>query len=74
MKRAACAGKAPDVRKDPKARDPWFPGKGHSLNTGRNVCFVCPVRAECKDYQQRTGSEYGMWAGQIVKPEEKSDG
>lgn len=71
MKRAACAGKAPNLREDPEARDPWFPGKGHSLNTGKIVCFTCPVRAECKDYQVRTGSDHGMWAGQIKNRDEK---
>lgn len=71
MKRAACAGKAPtDARTNPDSRDPWFPGKGHSLNTGKMVCFTCPVRAECKDYKKRTGSVHGMWAGQIESKEE----
>lgn len=67
MSRAACAGKAPNTRVDPDARDPWFPGKGHSLNTGKLSCFVCPVRAECKDYKIRTKSVHGMWAGEISK-------
>lgn len=73
MKLANCAGKAPNVRKDPEARDPWFPGKGHSLNTGKIVCFTCPVRKECKDYRDRTKSRYGMWAGEILKRDEDED-
>lgn len=71
MRRASCAGQAPNLRKDPDARDPWFPGKGHSLNTGKIVCFTCPVRAECADYRDRTDSTYGMWAGQIKNRDEK---
>jgi len=74
MKRASCAGKAPNVRKDPDARDPWFPGKGHSLNTGKMVCFPCPVKAECLDYKKRTGSVHGMWAGRIENKKEEEDG
>lgn len=71
MTRAKCAGKAPNVRENPDARDPWFPGKGHSLNTGKIICFTCPVRAECEDYKDRTKSEWGMWAGTIKKRDEE---
>lgn len=71
MKNAACAGQAPNLREEPDARDPWFPGKGHSLNTGKIVCFTCPVREECDDYRHRTGSTHGMWAGKIVNRDEK---
>ena len=73
MKRAACSGQAPNVRKNPDARDPWFPGKGHSLNTGKIKCFTCPVRAECEDYRKRTGSKYGMWAGKIVNKDDEEE-
>lgn len=31
------------------------------------MCFGCPVRQECADYQKKTDSEYGIWAGDIVK-------
>lgn len=66
MTRANCRGKAPtDARTNPDSRDPWFPGKGHSLNVGKIECFTCPVRAECADYRDRTGSTHGMWAGEI---------
>lgn len=67
MKRAACAGKAPNIRENPEATDPWFPGKGQSLSTGKIACFTCHVRAECADYRDRTGSNHGMWAGEILK-------
>lgn len=73
MKLASCAGKAPNTRKNPDARDPWFPGKGHSLNIGKIACFTCPVRNECKDYRERTGSQYGMWGGEIPKRDEDED-
>lgn len=67
MKRAACLGKAPNKRENPDEPDPWFPAKGETPNNGRAACFICPVRAECKDYRLRTESEYGMWAGEIPK-------
>lgn len=67
MKRANCVGKAPNKRKDPKAKDPWFPAKGESTTQGKIACFTCPVRAECNDYRVRTHSEFGMWAGEIQK-------
>lgn len=73
MRRAACAGKAPDQKADPDARDPWFPGKGHSHNTGKIICFTCPVRAECEDYRVRTNSTHGIWAGKLAKPEDEED-
>lgn len=65
MKQAACLGKAPNRRKDPDAKDPWFPEKGESTNTGKIICFTCPVREECDDYRKRTHSKEGMWAGKI---------
>lgn len=67
MSRANCLGKAPNLRKNPDAKDPWFPRKGESQNPGKILCFTCPVRAECHDYKVRTGSHDGMWAGQIEK-------
>jgi hypothetical protein len=71
MKQANCLNEAPNVRNDPDAKDPWFPGKGHSLNTGKMKCFTCSVRAECKGYRRRTGSTHGMWGGEIVSSDEE---
>jgi len=31
------------------------------------TCFACTVRAECEDFRARTGSEYGVWGGQLRK-------
>lgn len=64
---AACLGKAPNRKLDPEARDPWFPEKGQPLDEGQLICISCTVRAECKDYKQRTRSKEGMWAGEIEK-------
>lgn len=66
MERAACAGKAPNKRKDPEALDLWFPEKTESHNPGKVVCFSgCPVRTECEEYRQKTESKFGIWAGQL---------
>ena len=73
MKLANCAGKAPNQREDPEARDPWFPGKGHSQNPGKIECFPCPVRAECKDYRRRINASHGIWGGDIVRRDEEDE-
>lgn len=75
MKRGNCYGQAPNLREHPEAKDPWFPGKGESLNTGKIKCFTCRVRSECDDFKERIGATHGMWAGQIVKRDkEEEDG
>ena len=71
MKLGACVGKAPNKKLNPDEPDPWFPGKGESLNTGKIICFTCPVRAECDQYRLRTKSRHGMWAGAIHSKDEK---
>jgi len=73
MKRANCLGKAPNVRLNPDALDPWFPGRGQSQQPGKIACFVCPVKAECADYRDRTHATYGMWAAQIIKRDKEED-
>lgn len=73
MRRASCAGRAPDKRTDPDSVDLWFPERGESANAGKIVCFTCPVRPECADYRTRTDSRYGMWAGVIPKKEKDDE-
>lgn len=61
-KDAACRGLGPRRRGDP---DPFFPEKGQVAlaNEGRKICFGCPVRRECLEYKEATGSNYGTWGG-----------
>jgi hypothetical protein len=73
MKQAACIGKAPNKRTNPEVPDPWFPGKGESLNTGKIICFTCPVREACDQYRIRTKSRHGMWAGAIVSKDTEEE-
>lgn len=67
MDQAACQGMAPsDGDSEP---DPFFPERGQAIvgNQAILACFGCPVRTECKDYKDRTGSDYGIWAGEYSK-------
>lgn len=75
MTRAACAGMAPkrerltgDPEKDKdvkRVRDPFFPDRGDTKSDAQMVCFTCRVRSECREYANRIGAEYGVWAGAI---------
>jgi len=60
MKFAACRGQDPEA---------WFPERGQSTvgNIAKNICFECPVRKQCDDYNKRTGPNEGIWAGKIQK-------
>lgn len=62
MRDAACVGKAPNLRENPDALDPWFPEKGQSHNPGKIVCIQCRVREQCDEYREKTDSRYGIWA------------
>lgn len=67
MKQAACRGKAPSNGTTTEdLEDPWFPERGQVelANEAMTVCFFCPVRSDCRDYRKRTGSTYGIWAGE----------
>lgn len=71
MKKAACRGKAPNNARRPEGElleDPWFPERGQTdlANEAMTACFHCPVRKECRDYRKRTGSTYGIWAGEYA--------
>lgn len=60
MDEAACRDKDPQL---------FFPEKNERKKGNEAIltCFNCPVRSECKDYRKRTGSEYGIWAGEYTK-------
>lgn len=47
--------------------DIFFPQRGqhYRVNEAVAACMVCPVMDQCDDYQKRTGSEYGVWAGAL---------
>lgn len=46
----------------------WFfpaPGDERTLSTARQVCAMCPVRAQCADHAAAEGHESGVWAGRL---------
>jgi WhiB family redox-sensing transcriptional regulator len=66
LRLSACRGK--DVNPE------WFfPERGQSHKPGKSVCAGCPVIFECRSYQERTDTEYGMWAGKIVPRKKSAD-
>lgn len=60
MRDAACGDEDPEL---------FFPEKNETAkgNKAIMICFSCPVRRECEDYRERTGTEYGIWAGSYTK-------
>lgn len=55
---AACRGADPEL---------FFPerGKDPRIKQAYAFCERCPVPDECAVYAQETGSEYGIWGGQL---------
>ena len=45
----------------------FFPVRGDSQRPARECCSRCPVAAECRDYADRSGTEWGIWGGEIRK-------
>lgn len=74
MKDAACTGMVPH-RSDgvklsgddivPAEMDIFFPYRGQNKSLGKIVCSQCPVRNECKEWSDKTGSKAGMWGGEM---------
>lgn len=52
--------------KDTNNPDIFFPGPGQGRisREAKKICFDCPVRKECKEYRDATGSSDGIWAGE----------
>lgn len=38
-------------------------GEGVAVSTIREVCFCCPVIAECAEYALANFEEFGIWGG-----------
>lgn len=41
----------------------FFPEDGQSAQEAKQVCGLCPVRAECLAFAVRHGVKYGVWGG-----------
>lgn len=50
----------------------FFPDAGGSKRKAYATCEKCPVRTECGEYAERTGTEYGIWDGKIRHRNEKN--
>lgn len=48
----------------------FFPKRGDSKNIqlAKAVCQGCPVRRECREYADSTGSNYGIWDAEVRNP------
>ena len=47
------------------ATDEFFPVRGDSQKIARACCDRCPVAYQCRDYADRSGTEWGIWGGEI---------
>lgn len=64
MDNAACLGESVNL---------FFPARGESRARAKEICLGCDVRGECLEYRILTGTEYGMWGGQMVPRKRKAD-
>lgn len=51
----------------------FFPTRGGGQRKGKKVCEQCTVRAECRDYAERTNTHYGIWGGEVLSREKEPD-
>lgn len=42
----------------------FFPEKGGSTKTAKELCRSCPAAIECLDFALVTGERFGIWGGQ----------
>jgi WhiB family redox-sensing transcriptional regulator len=54
MRRAACFGVDPEL---------FYPERYENARAGRDLCWTCPVQADCLDYALLTREKHGMWGG-----------
>jgi WhiB family redox-sensing transcriptional regulator len=47
--------------------DLFFPERGNNYDGAKQTCAQCPVRGACADYAKRTGTNYGIWGGVVLK-------
>lgn len=45
---------------DPEA---FFPEKGETPTTAKQICTTCPLQRQCLQYALTTGQDYGIWGG-----------
>lgn len=45
----------------------FFPEKGGSTRTAKQICAVCEVKAQCLEYALENGELIGVWGGLTEK-------
>ena len=50
----ACNGMDPEI---------FYPRRGDSPASAKQVCHVCPVKRQCLEYALQTDERYGIWGG-----------
>lgn len=45
----------------------FFPERGSSTRKAKAICAGCSVRVLCREYAERTETEYGIWDGEVRK-------
>jgi hypothetical protein len=48
-------------------------GQMHLVNDAVRICAGCEVRQECRDYRVITGSDSGVWGGELFTRKDKSE-
>ncbi len=43
--------------------DLFFPDRGASTRTAKQICSECQVRLECLEYAVTRGEKFGIWGG-----------
>lgn len=49
----------------------FFPTDAFGADVARQICAMCPVRAECLEYALSTNQWYGVWAGKTTRERAK---
>ncbi len=51
--------------------DRFFPERGVSGRSARNLCGKCPVKSECLNYALEHEIEWGIWGGMTDRQRKK---
>ena len=59
---ASCMGCDPEL---------FYPQRGESTKSGKEVCAGCPVREECLEYALANSERFGIWGGMSERERRK---
>ena len=52
---------------DPQAADLFFSSTPAELEAAKNLCRLCPLRADCLEGALRRAEPWGVWGGEILE-------